>query len=174
MLKILVIFILVFSNQSKAADTIRTDTIRDAGDIFQIAMPLAGLGAAYFSEQEDFKVFTTGLVVNAVLTQGLKYSINRTRPDGGDLSFPSGHTSVAFHSAAFINKQYGKKFGIPAYVGATIVGYSRVRAKRHYTTDVIAGALIGIGSNWLAEKYVETSIHRDSENTLWFKFSKEF
>jgi membrane-associated phospholipid phosphatase len=48
-----------------------------------------------------------------------------------------------------MRKRYGWEYGIPAYVAATFVAYSRVESKQHYTHDVIAGAAIGIGSSYL-------------------------
>jgi membrane-associated phospholipid phosphatase len=54
---------------------------------------------------------------------------------------------VAFQGATFIHKRYGKKYSIPAFIGAAFVGYSRVEADKHYTEDVLAGAAIGICSS---------------------------
>ncbi|HHD79408.1 MAG TPA: phosphatase PAP2 family protein [Epsilonproteobacteria bacterium] len=63
-------------------------------------------------------------------------------------SFPSGHTSSAFSGATFIHKRYGLKYAIVPYLGAIYTGYSRVHSNRHYTRDVVAGALIGVVSSW--------------------------
>jgi PAP2 superfamily len=82
-----------------------------------------------------------------LLTGALKISVDETRPDGGAHSFPSGHTSMAFAGAEFLRKQYGWRWGAPAYVAASFVGWSRVEARRHYTQDVLAGALIGMLAN---------------------------
>ena len=48
-----------------------------------------------------------------------------------------------------MRKRYGWEYGIPAYVAATFVAYSRVESDQHYTRDVIAGAVIGIVSSYL-------------------------
>ena len=77
----------------------------------------------------------------------LKPIVDRTRPDGGSQSFPSGHSASAFAGAAFLQRRYGWSYGVPAYAIATFVAYSRVESKRHYTSDVIAGGAIGIASN---------------------------
>jgi phosphatidylglycerol lysyltransferase len=82
-----------------------------------------------------------------VVTDALKYAVGETRPDGGPRSFPSGHASVAFAGAEFMRVQYGWKWAAPAYAAATFVAWSRVEARRHYTHDVIAGALIGVLAN---------------------------
>ncbi len=82
-----------------------------------------------------------------VATYGLKYAVDAERPTGGPRSFPSGHTASAFMGAEFIRKEYGWGWGVPAYLTASWVGYSRVETENHYWRDVIAGALIGIASN---------------------------
>ena len=82
-----------------------------------------------------------------VLTQFL---VKKERPDGSDNhSFPSMHTSVSFTGAAFIQRRYGWKWGIPAYAVATYVGWSRTYAKKHDWWDVAAGAAMGIGSAYI-------------------------
>jgi len=80
-------------------------------------------------------------------TEALKYATHETRPNGGPRSFPSGHTSIAFAGAEFIRKEYGWEWALPAYLGAAFVGWSRVEAKKHYTHDVVAGAVVGILAN---------------------------
>ena len=80
-------------------------------------------------------------------TYTLKYSVDEQRPNGGGQSFPSGHTSVAFAGAEFIRKEYGWGYGVPAYLAASFVGWSRVESHNHWTHDVLAGAAIGILSN---------------------------
>lgn len=110
------------------------------------------------------------LVINTAITQGLKYAINRDRPYAkypalinpyqidNDPSFPSGHTSTAFATAASLSINFKKWYVVvPAYAWAASVGYSRLYLGQHYPTDVLAGAAIGVGSaylsNWLNKKY---------------------
>ena len=57
------------------------------------------------------------------------------------------HTSVSFTAATFIQRRYGWKWGVPAYVLSTYVGWSRVYGKKHDWWDVAAGAVIGAGSS---------------------------
>jgi membrane-associated phospholipid phosphatase len=72
-------------------------------------------------------------------------------------SFPSGHTTLAFATATTIALQYKKWYiVVPAYLWAGSVGYSRMYLGKHYPSDVLAGAAIGIGgaymSHWLTKK----------------------
>ncbi|HTU99663.1 MAG TPA: phosphatase PAP2 family protein, partial [Luteitalea sp.] len=83
-------------------------------------------------------------LLNTVFTQGLKLSINRTRPDGDDFSFPSGHSSGTFATATVLQRHLGWKAGVPAYALAAYVAGSRLQERRHYASDVIFGAGLGI------------------------------
>jgi undecaprenyl-diphosphatase len=115
------------------------------------------------------------LVVNGVISQGMKYAFNRERPyekypaiikaydysDNGK-SFPSGHTSTAFAMAASVSIEYKKWYiVVPAYTYATAVGCSRLYLGEHYPTDVLGGAVVGVGSaylsNWLSKKIFKGS-----------------
>lgn len=82
----------------------------------------------------------------SLVTEGLKQTFPRTRPDGSDRkSFPSGHTSRSFSAAATIFNREGPKFGVPAFVVASFVGLARVEGKKHYWSDVAVGAGLGTG-----------------------------
>jgi membrane-associated phospholipid phosphatase len=83
-------------------------------------------------------------LVNAVFTQGLKLTVNRQRPDGDPFSLPSGHSSGTFASATVLQRHLGWKVGVPAYAVAAYVAGSRLQEQRHYASDVILGAGIGI------------------------------
>lgn len=123
-----------------------------AGDILQILIPATAYGATfYLKDKKGRKQFYKSIFVNIGITYGLKLAVNKKRPEGhGKYSFPSGHTSAAFQGAAFIQKRYGWKYGIPAYIGATYAGWSRVEGEsdKHDATDVLAGAAIGILSSY--------------------------
>jgi membrane-associated phospholipid phosphatase len=82
--------------------------------------------------------------VAAVLTTAVKVAVQRTRPDGAPLSFPSGHTSVSFASSTILHRHFGWKVGVPAYGLATLVAVSRIQTKRHYPSDVVFGATLGV------------------------------
>lgn len=85
-------------------------------------------------------------LVNTVFTQGLKLSVNRTRPDGDPWSFPSGHSSGSFATATVLHRHFGWKVGAPAFALAGYVAASRLQERRHFASDVIFGAGLGIVS----------------------------
>jgi hypothetical protein len=84
------------------------------------------------------------MALQAGVTSVLKILVGRTRPGGGTHSFPSGHSSTAFAAASLINSNSGGVLGASAYGLAAVTGYSRIEARRHYPSDVLAGAAIGI------------------------------
>jgi membrane-associated phospholipid phosphatase len=105
--------------------------------------------AGRFSPQGRFRAatydFAQAMIVNGAYSGLLKYSVKRERPDGSDsLSFPSGHTSTAFSLAAVADQHYGWKVALPAYVLASGIGLSRIEKDKHYLSDVLAGATLGI------------------------------
>ena len=83
-------------------------------------------------------------VVDLGLTHGAKAISWRSRPDGLSGSFPSGHTSGTFTMATVVQRHFGWKGGLPAFALATYVGASRLQEDRHYPSDVIFGAAVGI------------------------------
>lgn len=84
--------------------------------------------------------------VNGIVTTGVKYAVDRTRPNGGHRSFPSGHSSAAFATADVFEQRFGWKIGVLAYAGATYVVLSRLGEHAHYPSDTIFGAAVGIAS----------------------------
>lgn len=136
-------------------------TTEKYGDILQILIPLTGYGATfYMDDTQGRNQFYKSFLTTVAITQVLKLTVNKQRPNGsGNDSFPSGHTSAAFQGAAFIGQRYGWKYGLPAYAAATYVGYSRVKAKQHYTIDVLAGAAIGtLSSYYFTTRYKDVTM----------------
>jgi hypothetical protein len=91
-------------------------------------------------------------ILNAVLTVPLKLIANRERPNGGHHSFPSGHTSATFATAAVIQRDYGVAASVPFYALGGLVGWSRVRTSHHWLSDGVFGAAIGITSGLAVTK----------------------
>ena len=83
-------------------------------------------------------------VLTQGITQGIKLVAGRTRPDGTSRSFPSGHTASAFATGTVLQRHFGWKVGLPAYGLAVYVGASRLSENRHYLSDVIFGATLGV------------------------------
>jgi membrane-associated phospholipid phosphatase len=79
-----------------------------------------------------------------VLTLAAKQGIRRSRPAGTGFAFPSGHTSTTFATATVLQRRYGWKIGVPAYALASYVGLSRIQTQRHYLSDVVFGAALGM------------------------------
>src|SRR5262245_13004402 len=99
-------------------------------------------GSAKFAQFSDDLLQASAL--NSLVTLGLKESVRRTRPDGSNRrSFPSGPTSSAFAVATVVSHHYGLKSSIAAYTLAGLVGVSRIDARKHYLSDVVAGATTG-------------------------------
>jgi len=83
-------------------------------------------------------------IVNGALTWALKASVDRTRPNGSTHSFPSGHSSATFATAAVIQQHFGWKLAIPFYGLGTYVGLSRMVEREHFASDVIVGTAVGL------------------------------
>ncbi|MDE6330005.1 MAG: phosphatase PAP2 family protein [Muribaculaceae bacterium] len=120
-------------------------------DVTALALPVATLaGVIIAGDWEGLKqgAFTAAAVGGATLI--LKYSVRELRPDRSNYhSFPSMHSSVAFASAAFLQRRYGWKFGAPAYAVATYTAVGRVLAKKHHWWDCVAGAAIGAAGAYI-------------------------
>ena len=83
-------------------------------------------------------------IVTQTTTAAIKMAVGRTRPDGTNLSFPSGHSSTSFATATVLQRHLGWKVGIPAYGVAAYVAASRVQVRRHFLSDVAFGAALGV------------------------------
>jgi len=90
----------------------------------------------------------------AAIVNPLKYSVKEMRPDGSTAnSWPSGHTATVFTAATILHKEYGMTrspwYSVGAYVVATATGAMRVLNNRHWVSDVLSGAGVGIMSTEL-------------------------
>lgn len=127
-------------------------------DYIQYAPGIAvyGLNALGIKGKNNFgnttAILVKSILVNEFITGSLKKWVNEERPNGGNHSFPSGHTSLAFTLAQFMHHEYGDKsiwFSIGAYSCATTVGLMRVAKNAHWISDVAAGAGFGMLSTEL-------------------------
>jgi membrane-associated phospholipid phosphatase len=104
-----------------------------------------------------------GLLAAGIANGSLKTALGRERPVGGDpvsfrpfnldnrwQSFPSGHATVAFSIATGISEEAGRPWvSVLAHTTAGLVGWSRVYEDKHWASDVVGGALVGIGATRL-------------------------
>lgn len=125
---------------------------------------------------DAFSIFLMGGVVNS-----LKQTTHVERPDGSNKhSFPSGHTATAFMTATMFNKEYGHKspwVGIGAYGVATATGLMRMANNKHWLSDVLTGAGIGILSTevgyYLADLiFKERGINRFANEDMFDRMDK--
>lgn len=96
--------------------------------------------------------FSAGIMALTVNT--LKSTIHKERPDrSGNNSFPSGHTATAFMFATMLHKEYGTTrsplYSVLGYSLATGTALSRQLNNKHWFSDVLTGAGIGIVSTEL-------------------------
>ena len=92
--------------------------------------------------------------IMALLVNTIKNTAKEMRPDGSTAnSWPSGHTATAFVGATMLHKEYGLTrspwFSVAGYGVATATGVMRVLNNRHWISDVLSGAGIGIMSTEL-------------------------
>ena len=119
--------------------------IRHAGDVLQIALPVAALALSLgLGDGAGARDLLDAVIVTTAITGMLKLEVDERRPGGGKHSFPSGHTSLSFCAAEYLRRRHGPRWGILALLLASFVGYSRVASGRHWTHDVLAGAAIGV------------------------------
>ena len=83
------------------------------------------------------------LSVTGATTFSLKAIANNKTPNGKDWAWPSGHTSSSFTVAAVLDEFYGPEVGIPAYIGASVVGLRMMAVGDHWASDVAFGAALG-------------------------------
>lgn len=148
--------------------------------------PLVLAGIAELVDQNT-NIITKKHVINLIKTQlivgTLSYSIKSLtrvkRPDSETLnSFPSGHTVEAFALATFFYNEYGNKhskwvsFG--GFAIATTTGVMRILNGRHWISDVVAGAGVGILSANLG--CMDWRINKESKTTAMIvpSFSNDF
>ncbi|MBQ8701934.1 MAG: phosphatase PAP2 family protein [Prevotella sp.] len=98
--------------------------------------------------------------IMAGFVNGIKYTAKEMRPDGSTAnSWPSGHTATAFVGATLLHKEYGLTrspwFSVAGYGVATATGVMRVLNNRHWISDVMSGAGIGIMSTELGYAFCD-------------------
>ena len=150
----------------------RTETKDDIASVFRhMGQPevyaTVGLGTilAGLVASDDDITRAGGRITGSLVTAGLsnsiiKYVVGRKRPNhsttpepnefepfSGNVSFPSGHTAMAFALATSVSHEV---HFLPAQIGlfsaATLTGWSRINDNKHWLSDVVGGAAVGITS----------------------------
>ena len=125
-------------------------------NFLQFAPYLGYVAAIPFAEsehswQEKTLVAGTSFTVMMALVYGTKFLTGVGRPNAANhMSFPSGHTAMAFMGAEIVRQEYGPWWGLAAYSAAVGTGFLRVYNNWHWSSDVIAGAGFGILSGMIA------------------------
>lgn len=117
-----------------------------------------------------------------VVVEAMKYAARRSRPNqdlgqglffqNGGTSFPSEHAAAAWAVAGVIAHEYpGPVPRLLAYGLASVVSFSRIRARQHFPSDVFIGGIVG---NMIAQETF--SRHHDPElgGEVWNSFSHTF
>lgn len=134
---------------------------------------VGGVRAKAFSVLGERAVFVLAvLAVSGILAQLCKHLIGRARPKlmgssgpyqfhllsvkASLASFPSGHSTTVF-AMAFALSLFLPRWRVPLFALAALIGVARVMVEAHYVSDVVAGALLGIGSAVLVIRFCATS-----------------
>lgn len=128
-------------------------------------LSLAGVkGRSQPLDRGGIALVAHGIVTVVVLS--LKKVTHELRPDASDsYSFPSGHTALAFTGAGLLDREFGEVnplIPIGGYAMATSTGILRMTNDKHWLSDVLVGAGIGLLSTevayhvypWLKRKFV--------------------
>ena len=135
-------------------------TIMEVGTYFGDSRTILGVSLllmAYGGDEnrETGRLMTSTFISTGVIVWGMKEIIGRKRPLDdvvGNPAFPSGHTAYAFAGATLLAARY-PKLRIPLYIGAGLVGVTRIYLGRHYASDVIAGAAVGTITGALVSRH---------------------
>lgn len=88
---------------------------------------------------------TRTLTLTHLVVAPMKVLAHRRRPDGSDHhSFPSGHTANTFAVARYLQREHGTRVALLPYAAAVTTAAGRLEGRRHYLSDVLMGATVGL------------------------------
>lgn len=119
---------------------------------FAPAVAVYGFDIAGKKAGHNFRDRTIVMAASYIIVGGvvhtMKNTINVWRPNGSNnKSFPSGHTATAFVGAHILFREYRDSapwIGVVGYTVAASTGILRVLNKKHWVSDVVTGAGIGV------------------------------
>jgi len=130
-------------------------------------------------------LFAKTSFITMAIVYSLKYTTNVARPDGSDnQSFPSAHTAMAFAYATVLDKEFKNTWiSIAGYSVATATGAMRILNDKHWFSDVVVGAGLGILStnlvylthqnkykwDWRKNSALFPNIGNNQYGLLWLK-----
>ncbi len=129
------------------------EQFEEYGDLAQILLPAGVLSFILLADREATVPFLKSYGFSLAMTYAGKYALDDVasgestlgaRPNGSRLNFPSGHTTSAFAGASFVAYRYGWLEAIPFLLAASLAGYSRVVARKHTASGVLAGTAVGL------------------------------
>ena len=114
---------------------------------------LPPIGLYLYDKEDVARTGIFGFIGDCVTVVPMKFLVNRARPEEKSSriksSFPSGHATFAF-TQAVVYSHYNPKLRLPMFLYATVVGFSRIYLGKHYPTDILGGAVLGIAVGLLA------------------------
>ena len=165
---------LIEKHQDKKFRTLRNDFMpmykRPFDNYLQFApaVVMVGLKAAGVKSRSSWgRMLVTDGIATALMASTVqlsKHTTSVTRPDGSDNhSFPSGHTATAFMMATMLSKEYGYLspwVSVGSYAVATTTGLMRIANNKHWLSDVMVGAGVGIIATEMAY-WITDAIYKD-------------
>ena len=120
-------------------------------------------------------LYALSSILNNGIVEGTKRITARERPDCSNrLSFPSGHTSNAFVAAEFLHQEYKNQsvwISAGGYGMASLIAVARVYNNKHWISDVLTGAGIGILSTkivYWTYPCLQGAVNRKNKTNVFF------
>lgn len=108
------------------------------------------------------------MIPTNLVVEGAKRAINRTRPDGdrkrSNASFPSSHAANAFTIAWALSRRW-PRWTVCFLLFAATVAFSRIYLNRHFLSDVLVGAAVGVVCAWAAERLIRRPARSEEPGT---------
>ena len=135
-------------NSGSIRHTLMKNTTHFGNSYAVIGLSLLTVTYGKEKNRQTGRLMSSAFLGSSLIVYTTKRLINRRRPldihDTDTPALPSGHTANAFAMATILGNRH-PKLRIPLYIGAGMVGFSRIYLGRHYASDVLMGATVGTG-----------------------------